>query len=376
MRGGERVLEHIAALFPEADLYTLFHVPGTTSERLDAMPVHASALSRLPGTARHYRKLLPLFPAAIERFDLTSYDLVVSSSHAVAKGVRTRPDQPHLCYCFTPMRYVWDQADAYLGRGLRRAVATPLVAYLRDFDRRTAGPDRVTRFVAISRCVRDRIRSHYGRDAEIVFPPVDVDRFETYDGPRDDRYVMVSSFVPYKREDVAIEAFRGTDRRLVVVGDGPMRRRLARTAPPNVEILGRVDHDTLHRLLARSRALVHPQLEDFGIAAVEAQACGTPVLAYRAGGALDTVVGDGARPTGVFFDRSTPGALRAALDRFEARSGDFDPHRIRRHAEQFGPPRFARELEHEISAVLRPRTQREAAPDPMAGRRSTSRPTR
>ena len=353
MRGGERCLEHIAALFPGADLYTLFHVPGATSRALDALPVHTSPLSRLPGTARHYRKLLPLFPAAIERFDLSQYDLVVSTSHAVAKGVRTRPDQPHLCYCLTPMRDVWDQADAYLGRGLRRAFASPLVRYLRDFDRRTASPERVSHFVAISSCVRDRIRNHYEREASIVFPPVEVDRFPLSEGPRDDFYVMVGGFVPYKREHLAVEAFRGTGRRLVIVGDGSGRRRLAADAPSNVEFPGRIDDAELARLLGRCRALVHPQIEDFGIAAVEAQACGTPVIAFRGGGALDSVAGEEAEvPTGMFFDVPTADALRDTLDRFEKDVTPFDPKRIRDHAEQFRPERFERDLRAEVDTLL------------------------
>jgi len=362
MRGGERCLERIAGLFPGAELYTLFHVPGATSRALDALPVHTSALSRLPGTSQHYRKLLPLFPHVIERFDLSRYDLIVSTSHAVAKSVRTRPDQPHLCYCFTPMRYVWDQANAYLGTGLRRAVASPLVAYLRGFDRRTASADRVSRFVAISNCVRDRIHVHYGRDSSVVFPPVEVDRFPLNETRREGFYVMVGGFVPYKRERLAIEAFRGTDRRLVIVGDGPARARLAAAAPPNVELPGRVGDEQLASLLGRCRALVHPQLEDFGLAAVEAQACGTPVVAFRGGGALDTVVADGPSPTGAFFEEPTVESLRAALTRLEASSERFDPGSIRRHAESFGPRRFEREFSREVEALMA--GQRKAARSP------------
>jgi glycosyltransferase involved in cell wall biosynthesis len=351
MRGGERCLARIAGLFPDAEIFTLFHVSGTTSSAIETLPIHASGLSRLPGAARHYRKLLPLFPSAIERFDLTGFDLVMSTSHAVAKGVRTRPDQLHLCYCFTPMRYVWDQADAYLGTGLRRAVAAPLVGYLRRFDRRTASVERVSRFVAISSCVRDRIRTHYGRDASIVFPPVEVDRFPLDPRPRDDLYVMIGGFVPYKREALAIEAFRGTHRRLVIVGDGPSRRRLAAGAPPNVELPGRLQEAELARLLGRCRALIHPQVEDFGIAAVEAQSCGTPVVAFRAGGALDTVVAGTDAPTGVFFEHPTAEALRTALERFESDRERFDPRRIHEHAMRFRAERFDGELLAEVAAL-------------------------
>lgn len=351
MRGGERCLERIAGEFPKADIFTLVHVAGATSPAIERHPIRASALSRLPGAARHYRKLLPLFPAAISRFDLRDYDLVISTHHAVAKGVRTRPDQPHLCYCFTPMRYVWDQGDAYLGRGFRRAIATPLVAYLRRFDVATSTPDHVTRFVAISRCVQERIARHYARDARVVFPPVEVDRFREGPREREDFDLLVGGFVPYKREALAIEAYRGERRRLVIVGHGPTRDRLAARAPRNVQFVGRVGDAALAQLMQRARALVYPQLEDFGIAAVEAQACGTPVVAFRGGGALDTVV-EG--ETGVFFDDPTPDALRAALRRVDELrdAGGLEPARIRSHALAFGPQRFLRELREEIDAAL------------------------
>jgi len=363
MRGGERVLDEICGMFPDADLYTLFHVPGSTSARIEARRIVTSPLSRLPGAARHYRKLLPLHPWAIERFALRDYDLVLSTSHAVAKGVRAPRGAIHVCYCFTPMRYVWDQADAYLGRGLRRALATPLVAYLRAFDRRTSTPDRVQRFVAISHCVADRIRRHYGRDAGVVFPPVDVERLRPdpallAGGAPDEAYLLVGGFVPYKREDVAIEAFRRLGRPLLVAGDGPTRSALAAAAPPNVRFLGRVSDDALARLYARCRALVYPQDEDFGIVAVEAQACGRPVIALGRGGAADTVrplggSGPGAA-TGVFFREQTPEALVEAVRRFEAAepAGAFVPAAIRAHAEGFGPARFRRELRREIDAAL------------------------
>jgi glycosyltransferase involved in cell wall biosynthesis len=354
MRGGERVLDELAGLFPDADLYTLVYVPGSTSERIERRRIVASPLSRLPGAARHYRKLLPLFPWAIERFALRGYDLVLSSSHAVAKGIRPPPGAVHVSYCFTPMRYVWDQADAYLGRGWRRALATPLVEYLRRFDRRTSTPDRVHRFVAISTCVAERIRRHYGRDSTIVYPPVDLERLQPDGAPPDDFYLLVGGFVPYKREDVAIEAFRRLGRPLVVAGDGPLRPALAAGAPPNVRFTGRIPDAELTRLYARCRALVYPQDEDFGIVAVEAQACGRPVLAFGRGGATDTVVplGGGAAPTGVFFDAQTPDALAAAVQRFEAAAGAFDARAIRRHAEGFGSERFRREILDEVRAAM------------------------
>ncbi len=355
MRGGERVLDELAGLFPEADLYTLFHVPGSTSPRIEGLRIHASPLSRLPGAARHYRKLLPLYARAIERFRLVGYDLVLSSSHAVAKGVRVAPGIPHVCYCHTPMRYVWDQADAYLGRGLARALASPLMRALQRFDLRTSGPDRVQRFVANSRTVAARIRRRYGREARVVYPPVAVDRIRPSGRPPEDFFLLVGGFVPYKREEIALEAFRRLGLRLVVVGDGPRRKRLRATAPPGAEFPGRVPDAELFDLYARCRALVFPAEEDFGIAAVEAQAAGRPVIAFGRGGALESVIPPGAGSeamTGLLFPEQTPDALADAVRAFARREGEFDPQAIRRNAMRFAPAHFRAGIQREIAAAL------------------------
>jgi glycosyltransferase involved in cell wall biosynthesis len=356
MRGGERVLDELAGLFPDAELFTLIHLRGSTSPRIESLRVTASPLSRVPGAERHYRKLLPLFPWAVSRLRLPPCDLVLSTSHAVAKSVRRPPGAVHVCYCFTPMRYVWDQADAYLGRGLRRALSAPLAAYLRRFDRRTSGPERVQRVVAISRTVAERVRRHWGRDAEVVYPPVSVERFALRPGPPDDFYLLVGAFVPYKREDLALRAFTGLGRTLLVAGDGPSRARLEAGAPPNVRFLGRTSDAELADLYARCRALVYPQEEDFGIVAVEAQAAGRPVIAFGRGGATETVVplGDPAgRPaTGVWFDAQTPESLAGAVRRFEADADRFDPAAIRRHAERFRAERFRTEILAQIEKAL------------------------
>lgn len=351
MRGGERCLERIAGMYPDADIFTLVHEPGAVSPAIERHTLHTSPLSSLPGAARHYRKLLPLFPWAISRFDLSGYDLVISTSHAVAKGVRTRPDQPHLSYCFTPMRYIWDQADSYLGTGLKRAFASPLVAGLRRFDTRTAGPDAVSRFVSISACVADRVQRTYGRDSAIVHPPVELERFPLRQEPRDDFFLLLGGFVPYKREALAIDAFRSLPTRLIVAGDGPTRSAIAANAPENVQFVGRVSDTELAALMGRARALIYPQLEDFGITALEAQATGTPVIAYRGGGALETVL-EGT--SGCFFDRATPLSLLSAIEEFEQRERrvGWDAAQIRKHAEAFGPQRFESELQGEIHALL------------------------
>jgi glycosyltransferase involved in cell wall biosynthesis len=355
-RGGERVLHEIAGMFPDADLYTLIHVPGSTSERIDALEPIASPLSRLPGAARHYRKLLPLFPLAIERFYLDGYDLVLSHSHSFAKGVRTAPGTPHVCYCMTPIRYVWDQADAYLGHGWKRALAAPLVAYLRRWDRRTSSPECVKAFLSNSATVAERIHRIYGREARVVYPPIDTERLMPSHAPPDDYYLLVGGFVPYKAENLAIEAFRGLGRRLVVAGDGPTRPALQASAPQNVEFRGRVSDAELLELYRGCRALLYPQEEDFGMIAVEAQACGRPVIAYARGGATETVIPlddpAGRAPTGVWFHEPSAAALADAVARFETHESTLEAAAIRKNAERFSTASFRSELKAALDAAL------------------------
>ncbi len=355
-RGGERVLHEIVGMFPDADLYTLIWVPGTTSERIDAREPVTSPLSHLPGITRHYRKLLPLFPWAIERFRLEGYDLVLSHSHSFAKGVRVVGNTPHVCYCMTPIRYVWDHVDTYLGRGWKRTLATPLVHYLRRWDLRTSRPDRVTAFLANSANVAGRIRRIYDRDARVVHPCIDVERLRPGDAPPDDYYLLVGGFVPYKAEGLALEAFAKLGAPLIVAGDGPTRAALEQRAPANVRFVGAVSDAELLGLYQRCRALIYPQDEDFGMIAVEAQACGRPVIALGRGGATETVVplgGDpGRAPTGVWFDEPDVDALIEALHRFEREEAAFDPAAIRAHAEGFGTDEFRRSLREALEPVL------------------------
>ena len=354
MRGGEKVLLEHARLLPDAAVHTLVHVPGSTHPEIESHPIHASPLSRLPGIARHYRKALPLFPWAVARLDPGEVDFVLSSSHAVAKGVPVPPGAVHLCYCFTPMRYVWDQADAYLGRGAFRMLARPLVAGLRNWDVWSSAPSRVHRVVGISRTVAERIRRHWGREASVIHPPVDVGRFARIPRTSEDFYLLVGGFVPYKREDVAIDAFRELGLPLVVAGDGPGRAALAARAPANVGFLGRVDDAALAGLYARCRALVYPQEEDFGIVPVEAQAAGAPVVAFGRGGVRDTVVplGDAAPPTGLFFDAQDAASLADAVRRFEREAIAFDSDAIRRHARRFDVARYRREIRAAIDETV------------------------
>ena len=361
-RGGERVLDALVTHFPDSEIYTLIHRPGKTTENIDRLQIHTSPLNGLPGIEKHYRKLLPLYPWAIDQLRPSQCDLVLSISHAVAKSIPIPEATPHLCYCLTPMRYIWDQADAYLGTGLRRRLAAPLVRRLRRFDQKRSDTHQVTRFTAISQEVSSRIRAHYDRPSNVVHPPVEVRRFQVREGPADDFYLLVGAFVPYKREDLVLDAFRRSGRRLVVAGDGPSWSHLARPASPNIEFVGRVPDHELADLMSRCRALLHPQREDFGLAAVESQAAGRPVIAFGAGGALDTIrpfhdanTSSGAKhlnPTGLFFYEQSVESIERAIQQFEDHEDAFDPISIRQHAEAFSRERFLSEIESEIAATM------------------------
>jgi glycosyltransferase involved in cell wall biosynthesis len=343
MRGGERCLEVLCELYPDADLFTLLHVPGRVSPVIERRRIITAFIQDLPGAAAHYRHYLPLMPAAVARFDLRGYDLVLSSSHCVAKGARPGPGAVHLCYCFTPMRYVWDRYRDYLGPGAgltTRALMPALAAALRAWDR--AASRRVHHFAAISEYVRDRIRRCYDREAEVIHPPVDVQRFELAEGAGGDFYLVVSALVPYKRVDVAVLAANALGRRLLVVGTGPEERRLRALAGATVEFLGWRDDAEIARLYRQCRAVLFPGCEDFGIVPLEAMASGRPVIAFGAGGALETVepLGGDASPTGVFFEDQRPEALASAIERFEGEAHRFLPKTLRAHAERFDREHF------------------------------------
>jgi len=354
MRGGERCLEVFCELFPDADLFTLLHVPGSVPPVVEDRRVITSFLQRLPGAARDYRRYLPLFPAAVRRFDLRGYDFVLSSSHAVAKSVRVPAGALHVCYCFTPMRYVWDLYDEYFGRRagwLTRAAMPPIAAALRRWDRRSAAG--VDHFVAISHFVADRIRRAYGRAADVIHPPVDVARFRIEESPGD-YYLVVSALTPYKRVDLAVEAANRLGRRLLVVGTGPEARRLEALAGPTVELLGGRDDAAVAELYARCRALLFPTLEDFGITPLEAMAAGRPVIAFGQGGARESVVppGGAEAPTGLFFARQTVEDVIDGMRRFEADPGRFEPKALRRWAETFDRPVFKERIQSYLRARL------------------------
>lgn len=356
MRGGEKCLEAMCELWPDATLHTLFWRRGHLSPAIERMRIRTSWIQRLPGWSRYYRQLLPLFPGAVESFDLAGYDLVLSSSHCVAKGARAASGAVHLCYCYTPMRYAWDQYGHYFGperlRWWNRRLVPWLIGRMRRWDVATAGRPR--RYAAISRHVARRIRAAYGREAEVVYPPADLADLAV--GPGDGGYyLMVNAFAPYKRVDLAIEAFNRLGRDLVIVGTGQDEARLRRLAGPRVRFAGWVSREELRGLYGRCRALVFAADEDFGITPVEAQGCGRPVIALGRGGALETVrphpgfpgaaapAGAGA-PTGVLFPEQSAEGLLDAVRFFEAHEGDFDPAAVRASVMRFDRPRFLAEL--------------------------------
>jgi len=337
MRGGEKVLESVCRIFPDADLLTLVHVRGSVSPLIERRRVRTSVVQRLPGAARWYRHYLPLFPTAIEGFDLDDVDFVVSTSHCAAKSVVATGRARHLCYCHSPMRYAWDQFDHYFGPArvgrAGSALLRPVLAKLARWDRATA--PRVTRFVANSRHVAGRIGRYYNREASVLHPPVDTGFFTPSAADPEPYFLVVSALVPYKRIDVAIDAARSAGVPLRVVGTGPDLARLRARAGATAEFLGGLDNDALRAQYRGARALVLPAVEDFGIAPVESMACGRPVIAFGEGGATETVVPG---TTGWLVAEQTPAAFAAAMR--VAATTTCDPHTIAAHAAAFSTPRF------------------------------------
>jgi len=336
-RGGEKVLEAILELFPQAEIFTLFYDSNRVSEKIRRHPVHVSFLNRFPQAHRYYRHLLPLFPMAIERFDLTDFDLVISSSHCVAKGVIVGPQALHLCYCHTPMRYAWDRYRDYFPPGWKEGLVFPFIHYLRIWD--VTSSARVDGFIANSSWVARRIEKYYRRSSEIIHPFVDLSAYPLSEKKRESHYLAVSAFAPYKRLDLAIEACRKLDRKLRIVGEGQDSALLKRLAGDNVTFLGRLDSDGLRREYAEARALLFPGEEDFGITPLEAMASGTPVLAFGRGGTLDSILPG---ETGLFFPEQTVESLTQAMLKFEASEMHFSPARCRTRAESFGREAFQR----------------------------------
>ena len=366
MRGGERCLEVFCELFPQADLYTLVHQPGAVSAAIERLSIHTSWLQLLPRSTAYYRYLLPLFPLAIRQFRLSGYDLVLSSSHAVAKGVNRRGSPTHVCYCFTPMRYIWDLSQVYFPRDrfspVSWALLQALFRRLRAWDIKTSWG--VDEFVAISDHIAAKIRAYYNRAASVIPPPVDCGFFTPDSAPQPHGasfYLIVSALVPYKRVDIAVEAFNRLQLPLVVIGVGPERAKLERSASSAITFLGWQSDAVVREYYRRCEALIFPGEEDFGIVPVEAQACGKPVIAFGKGGILETVIPiNGAAPdetpdrtpTGVFFYEAAVEALCDAVSLYRRHVTAFDPAAIRQNALRFDRPEFKARISSFLAAKV------------------------
>lgn len=349
--GAERVLEQMLKVFPDADLYSLIDfLPAGKRGFIMDKPVNVSFIQRLPRAQKFYRSYLALMPLAIEQFDFSSYDVVISSSHAVAKGIITGPDQLHLCMCYSPIRYAWDLQHQYLReanleRGVKGWVARWILHRVRLWDVRTS--NGVDKFIAISDFIKRRIGKVYRRDAVIIYPPVYVDDFKGGTGVKDDFYMTSSRMVPYKRIDLIVSTFtqRFPQKRLIVIGDGPEFEKISSLAGPNVTLLGYQEFSVLKDHLSRAKAFVFAAEEDFGIAPLEAQAAGTPVIAFGKGGALETIRGlDADTPSGCFFDTQSVDALAQAIERFEENALTITAANCIENANRFGDARFREEF--------------------------------
>lgn len=375
--GAERVLEQMLTVFPQADLFaTVNFLPKGERQFIGNRPVNTSFIQRFPLAKRFYRQYLPLMPLAVEQFDLSSYDLVISSSASVAKGVITGPDQLHICMCYSPMRYAWDLTHQYLKEsgltsGPKSWIARYLLHRLRKWDRGTA--NGVDEFIAISHFIERRIHKVYRRESKVIYPPVDTNAF-ALGSSREDYYVTSSRMVPYKRIDLIVEAFtQMPERKLMVIGDGPEMAKIRRKAGPNIQLLGYLAHDVLKRYLQSAKAFVFAAEEDFGIAPIEAMACGTPVIAYGRGAARETITPG---VSGILFHDQTAEAIVKAVIEFEESSFQFDPARIRRSAMRFSSGRFRDEFSQFVKTAISRQKDRVSSPNFESTLISASRPDR
>ena len=355
--GGERVIEQILKLYPEADIFSLIDfVPEEQRGFLLGKKAITSFLQNMPFARKKYRSYLPLMPLAIEQLDVTGYDLVISTSSAIAKGVITGPNQMHVAYIFSPIRYAWDLQFQYLNesglnRGVKGWLAKIILHYIRLWDYRTA--NGVDYFVADSKFIARRIKKVYGREADVIYPPVDVDGYTLHE-PKEDFYLTASRMVPYKKIKLIVEAFNEMpDKKLVVIGDGPDFAKIKAVAGPNIELMGYQPFEVLKEKMQKAKAFVFAAEEDFGITPVEAQACGTPVIAYGKGGALETVCGlDSDKPTGVFFKEQNVANIVEAVNMFEKNAGKITAENCRENAERFGTKRFVEDFKRFVEAHL------------------------
>lgn len=349
--GAERILEQIINLFPESDLFSLIDfLPSDKRFFIKNKKVHTSFIQYLPFSKTMYRSYLPLFPTAIETFDLSEYDLIISVSHCVAKGVKVNKTQKHICLCCSPVRYAWDLREQYLAEaeldsGVKKIIANKILDYVKRWDIKTI--NRVTDYVAISKYISDRIKNNYNRDSYVIYPPVAIDKFDVC-GKKENFYLTASRMVPYKKIPLIAEAFsKMPDKKLIIIGDGPEFEKVKKVAGSNVELLGYQEDNILKEYMKKAKAFVFAAEEDFGIVPVEAQACGTPVIAYGKGGALETVING---VSGTFFKEQTVKSIISAVNSFEKMS--FDPLKVRRNAERFSIDRFKTEFTNFVNSKI------------------------
>jgi len=348
MRGGEKVVEALCELFPQAHIYCHVYRPVKVSQTIGRHDIHTTFVQKLPAAHRLYQSYLPLMPIALEQLDLREYDLVISSESGPAKGVVVGPDTLHICYCHSPMRYVWDMYPQYFNASsfIKKLLMIPLVHYLKIWDRCSA--DRVDHYIANSEFVAKRIQKFYKRSSTVINPPVHVSEFSITKNI-DDYYLLIGQLVEYKRADLAVDAFNLTGKRLVIIGEGEQLNELKKKAGQNIEILGRQSFDVIKKHYSSCKALIFPGVEDFGIVPLEAMASGRPVIAFRKGGALETVVYG---VTGIFFNEQTPQSLNTAINSFEARESEFLPELIRKHAEQFDKEIFKDKIQSFVDSCM------------------------
>ena len=348
MRGGESVLAEFCQLYPEADIYTHVYDPESISATIKRHKVLTTFIARMPFSLKLYQFYLPFMPLALEQLDLSDYDLVISFESGPAKGVITASNVLHICYCHSPMRYLWDMSHQYLSKCglLKRLLMMPVLHYLRMWD--VSSSSRVDEFIANSEFVAGRIRKYYRRSSSVIHPPVDLKKFGlgTSTNRKEKYYIFVGQLIDYKRADIAIEAFGDSGRKLLVVGEGEQLTALTSIAGRNIEFLGRLGDEELREVMIGCEALIFPGIEDFGIVPLEAMACGKPVIAYKMGGALDTIA-EGT--TGKFFDEPNAQSLNRAVDEYEATKSSFNSELIAAHAAKFGSARFRREISELIT---------------------------
>lgn len=356
--GSERLLEHIIQCFPEADLFAVIDfIPETRRAFLQYKPVKTSFIQKLPFAKSHYRSYLPFMPLAIEQLDLSGYDLIISNSHAVSKGVLTGPDQIHISIVCSPMRYAWDLQHQYLmesglTRGLKGLAAKFFLHRLRQWDTRTA--NGVDHFIAISNYIARRILKTYRRESEVIYPPVDISQFVPY-AKKEDFYLTASRMVPYKKIDLIVESFKEMpNKKLIVIGEGPDFKKIQSKAGKNIEILGYQPTEKLIHYMQRAKGFVFAAEEDFGIIPLEAQACGTPVIAYGKGATLETIRGLGQEnPSGVFFHEQTTQSINQAITEFEKNETQFTLENCRNNAAQFSPEIFHKKFKKNVYNLIK-----------------------